>query len=187
MWRDAISKFIDGSSFQVRDWYVHFASCFYNNIYCIMGCYYTLCHNTYGYSLLFYKAYHEEGECWIEKEQILETYSAQLQKSWNSTEVTFGINKNYWAKKIPEGAHTLASRGIRPFCIMLLYQHLLHYGLLLHIISQYLWLFSLILQGLPWRGGMPAAGILARKGANIGKLFCTAPKILKLHETYFWN
>ena len=38
---------------------------------------------------------------------------------------------------------------IRPFCIMLLYQYLLHYGLLLHIISQYLWLFSLILQGLP--------------------------------------
>jgi len=38
---------------------------------------------------------------------------------------------------------------IRPFCIMLLYQSLLHYGLLLHIISQYLCLFSLILQGLP--------------------------------------
>ena len=37
---------------------------------------------------------------------------------------------------------------IRPFCIMLLCQYLLHYGLLLHIISQYLWLFSLILQGL---------------------------------------
>ena len=47
---------------------------------------YTLFHNTYGYSLLFYKVYHEEGECrqlefWLEKEQILETYSAQLQKS----------------------------------------------------------------------------------------------------------
>ena len=38
---------------------------------------------------------------------------------------------------------------IRQFCIMLLYQYLLHYGLLLHIISQYLWLFSIILQGLP--------------------------------------
>ena len=50
-----------------------------------MGCYYTLCLNTYGYSLLFYKVYHEEGECqqlgfWLEKEQILETYSAQPQK-----------------------------------------------------------------------------------------------------------
>ena len=41
--------------------YVHFASCFYINIYCIMGCYYTLYLNTYGYSLLFYKVYHEEG------------------------------------------------------------------------------------------------------------------------------
>ena len=70
---------------------------------------------------------------------------------------------------------------ICPFCIMLLYQYLLHYALLLHIISQYLWLFSLILQGLPWRGGMPAPGILAEKGANIGNLFCTAPKVLKLH------
>ena len=38
---------------------------------------------------------------------------------------------------------------IHTFCIMLLYQYLLHYGLLLHIISQYLWLLSLILQGLP--------------------------------------
>ena len=38
---------------------------------------------------------------------------------------------------------------IRPLCIMLLYQYLLHYGMLLHIIPQYLWLFSLILQGLP--------------------------------------
>ena len=75
---------------------------------------------------------------------------------------------------------------IRPFCIMLLYQYLLHYGLLLHIISQYLWLSYLILQGLPWRRGMPAYGILAGKGANIGNLFCTAPKDLRLHETYFW-
>ena len=31
---------------------------------------------------------------------------------------------------------------------MLLYQYLLHYGLLFHVMSQYLWLFSLILQGL---------------------------------------
>ena len=33
---------------------------------------------------------------------------------------------------------------------------------------------------------MLAAGILAGKGANIGNLFCTTPKVLKLHETYFW-
>ena len=64
-----------------------------------MGCHYTLYLNTYGYSLLFYKVYHEEGECqelgfWLEKEQILETYSAQLQKSRNSTRVIFGFNKN---------------------------------------------------------------------------------------------
>jgi len=80
-----------------------------------MGCYYTLCHNTYAYPLLFYKVYikRENADSWdsgLEKEQILETYSAQLQKSWNSTEVVFGNNEKYWAEEIPEGAHTLAMR-----------------------------------------------------------------------------
>ena len=80
-----------------------------------MVCYYTLCHNTYAYSFLFYKVYikRENTGSWnsgLEKEQILETYDAQLQKSWNSTEVIFENNKKYWAKKIPEGAHTLATR-----------------------------------------------------------------------------
>ena len=51
-----------------------------------MGCYYTLYLNNYGYSLLFYKVYHEAGghrqlEFWLEKEQTLETYSAEPQKS----------------------------------------------------------------------------------------------------------
>ena len=41
---------------------------------------------------------------------------------------------------------------ICPFCIMLLYRCLLHYGLLLHVMSQYLCLFSLILQGLHEEG-----------------------------------
>ena len=43
---------------------------------------------------------------------------------------------------------------IRPFCIMLLYRYVLHYGLLLHIMSQYLCLFSLILQGYMKRGNV---------------------------------
>ena len=51
-----------------------------------MGCYYTLCHNTYAFSILFYKVYmkRENADNWnsgLEKEQILETYFAQLQKS----------------------------------------------------------------------------------------------------------
>ena len=80
-----------------------------------MGCYYTLCLNTYGYSLLFYKVYmkREIAGSWnsgLEKEQILETYYAQLQKSWNSTKVIFVNNKKYLAEEIPEGAHTLAMR-----------------------------------------------------------------------------
>ena len=85
-----------------------------------MGCYYTLCHNTYAFSLLFYKVYmkRENAGSWnsgLEKEQILKTYSAQLQKSWNSTKVIFRNNKKYWAEEIPEGPHTLATRvGARP-------------------------------------------------------------------------
>ena len=49
----------------------------------------------------------------------------------------------------PYGVPTRVRGVIRPFCIMLLYRYVLHCGLILHIISQYLWQFSLILQGLP--------------------------------------
>ena len=61
-----------------------------------MGYYYTLYHNTYAYSLLFYKVYmkRENADSWnsgLEKEQILETYSAQLQKSWNFMKHVFEI------------------------------------------------------------------------------------------------
>ena len=40
----------------------------------------------------------------LEKEQILKTYSAQLQKSWNSMGIIFRIYKKYWAKEVLEGA-----------------------------------------------------------------------------------
>ena len=46
----------------------------------------------------------------LEKEQILETYSAQLQKSWNTTKVIFAINDNYSGKEIPEGGHPPSTR-----------------------------------------------------------------------------
>ena len=46
--------------------------------------------------------------------------------------------------KSARGGHLGARSLIRPFCIMFLYQYLLHYGLLFHVMSQYLWLFSLI-------------------------------------------
>ena len=69
-----------------------------------MGCYYTLYLNTYGYSPLFYKVYHEEGECrqlefWLEKEQTLETYSAQLQKIWDSTKQLLDLIRIFGQKK----------------------------------------------------------------------------------------
>ena len=70
---------------------------------------------------------------------------------------------------------------IRPFCIMLLYRYLLHYGLLLHIMSQYLCLFSLILQGLHKEGECRQLEFWGGKGAIIIDLFCTTPKVLKLH------
>ena len=76
---------------------------------------------------------------------------------------------------------------IRPFCIMLLYQYLLHYGLLFHVMSQYLWVFSLILQGLHEEGECRQLEFWAGKGANIRDLFCTAQKVLKLHGRCFQN
>ena len=81
-----------------------------------MGCYYTLCHNTYAYSLLFYKVYirRENADSWnsgLEKEKILETYSAQLQKSWNFTEDVFRIYKKYWAQEVHQGGPHPAHEG----------------------------------------------------------------------------
>ena len=55
------------------------------------------------------------GNYGLEKEQILETYSAQLQKSWNSTKVIFGNNKKYWAEEVHQMGPHLATRvGARP-------------------------------------------------------------------------
>ena len=76
---------------------------------------------------------------------------------------------------------------IRPFCIMLLYRYLLHYGLLLHVMLQYLCLFSLILQGFHEEGECRQLIFWVGKGANIRDLFCTTPKVLKLHRSYFWK
>ena len=84
-----------------------------------MDCYYTLCHNTYDYSLLFYKDYikRENASSWdtrLEKKQILQTYSAQLQKSWNSTKQLFGINKNFWAPWWAPSVHLLLYHHFYP-------------------------------------------------------------------------
>ena len=92
-----------------------------------MGCYFTLCRNTYGYSLLFYKVYmkRENAGSWnsgLENEQILKEYSAQLQKSWNSTEY-LKINKEKSSPKMkargPHPAHEGGGRplGARPYLV----------------------------------------------------------------------
>ena len=55
----------------------------------------------------------ENADNWnsrLEKEKILVTYSAQLQKCLNFTENIFGINKKYWVKKAQEGGHQPTTR-----------------------------------------------------------------------------
>ena len=64
---------------------------------------------------LILQGLHKEGDAgsWdsgLEKEQILETYSAQLQKSWNFMEAISRIYKKYWVQEVPERGHTLAMR-----------------------------------------------------------------------------
>ena len=93
----------------VEYWFVHFASCFYIDIYCIMGCYYTLYHNTYAFSLLFYKVYMkmENADSWnsgLEKEQILETYSTWLKSPETSRSLFLEYIKNIGRKKHKRGA-----------------------------------------------------------------------------------
>ena len=58
------------------------------------------------------------------------------------------------------------------------------------VISHYGTIFMPFLSYFPkftWRGRMPAARILDRKGANLRVLFYTTPNILKLYEKIFWN
>ena len=74
---------------------------------------------------------------------------------------------------------------IRPFCIMLLYQYLLHYGLLLHVMTQYLRLFSLILQGLHEEGECRQVEFWPEKGAKLRYLFCATPNAVKINEDFF--
>ena len=93
--------------------------------FCIMLLYWYLLH--YGLLLhimvqylcifsLILQGLHKEGECrqlefWTGKEQIWETYSAQLQTSWKFMENYFGIYKKYWAKKAREGGHLPSIRA----------------------------------------------------------------------------
>ena len=53
-----------------------------------------------------------------------------------------------------------------------------HYISILMAILSYFTRFTM-------KRGKPAAGILAGKGANVGNLFYTTPKDLRLHETTF--
>ena len=44
-----------------------------------------------------------------------------------------------------------------------------------------------MLQGLHEEGECRQLQFWAGKGENIGDLFCTAQKVMKLHESQFWN
>ena len=45
----------------------------------------------------------------------------------------------------------------------------------------------LFLQGLHEEGECRQLEFWVGKGANIRDLLCTTPKVLKLHESHFWN
>ena len=45
----------------------------------------------------------------LEKEQVWEAYSAQLQNPWKSTWIFLGIYKKYWAEEVPEGRQQVAT------------------------------------------------------------------------------
>ena len=71
------------------------------------------------FSLILQGLHEEENagswDSGLEKEQILETYSAHLQKSQNSTGIIFRIYKKYWAKEVPEGGPPPSTGvGVRP-------------------------------------------------------------------------
>ena len=58
---------------------------------------------------------HKEGEYrqlefWTQEKHVRDTYSAQLQWSWNFTEIIFGINKKYWSEELTEGATLVGTR-----------------------------------------------------------------------------
>ena len=79
-----------------------------------MGCYYTLRYNTYAFSLLFYKVYmkRENAGSWNsgpKKEQVWDTYFAQLEKPRKSMRNYFGFYKKYWAEEVQEGSHQEAT------------------------------------------------------------------------------
>ena len=88
-----------------------------------MGCYFMLCHDTYGYSLLFYKVYMKRKNAgrWnsgLEKEQIMKDYSAQLQKSRNSTEYLIINNEKYSPKMKTRGPTPCpGDRGAPPYLL----------------------------------------------------------------------
>ena len=82
-----------------------------------MGCYYTLCHNTYAYSLLFYKVYikRENAGSWdsgLEKEQIVETYSGLEFWAGKGKKSVLEYIKNIGRRKHQRGA-THYPRGWR--------------------------------------------------------------------------
>ena len=80
---------------------------------------------------------------------------------------------------------------IRPFCIMLLYQYLLHYGLLLHIMSQYLCLFFLFYKVYikrenadSWDSGLDKEQILETYSAQLQKSWNFTEDVFQIYKKY---
>ena len=124
---------------------------------------------------------------WITIVPLCQTHG----KVHNRSGIQHGILYRTYGWGIGNDFHSLSifwhGRVIRPFCIMLLYRYLLHYVLLLHICHN-TYAFSILFYKVymkrenvgSWNSGL-------EKEQNIRDLFCTTPKVLKLHESQFWN
>ena len=88
-----------------------------------MGWYYLFWYNTYAFSLLFYMVYmkRENAGSWnsgLEKEQILETYSAQVQSPETPRKSVLEYIKNIGRRKHQRGAsHRPCGWRARPYLL----------------------------------------------------------------------
>jgi hypothetical protein len=86
--------------------------------YCYLLYFWSLFHLMIQFLCLFslnLQDLHEEGECrqlefWTWNSHIRDTYSTELQLTWNFTKIFCWVYKKYWRKEISEGTHQLPTR-----------------------------------------------------------------------------
>ena len=75
---------------------------------------------------------------------------------------------------------------IRPFCIMLLYRYLLHYGCY-YTLCHNTYAYSLLFYKVYVKRENTGNWNSAPEKAHQSYLFCTTPNKLKLHKDFLWN